>query len=91
MDKIKVEPFELSSRCKQGTLNATFAEIMHAIGFMPNTTHLEDLDKTSASWGFIDDNGRFACVYNYESRVADYDCRTWSIYGSPGLLNDLFG
>jgi len=49
---MNIRPIRKTGDSRQGTLKATYDEIVAALGFEPNATDLDDPHKVSASWGF---------------------------------------
>ncbi|MCD8435884.1 hypothetical protein LNJ03_11325 [Tenacibaculum dicentrarchi] len=74
---------------KQGTLSATYSQVVSAI-FEPNVTHLDDPFKVQASWGFQDEKGRKAFIWAYKHNGDIEECINFSVSGNKKLLKDIF-
>lgn len=86
---MKVKPIDRVGKSRQGCITATYDEIVKAVGFEPNATHLDDPVKVKASWGFEAEDGRQAFIWCYKWHGDPKDCERWSIDDSDGLLYDL--
>ena len=87
---LKLTPIAECGGGRQGTLSATYKEIVEKI-FKPNATKLDDPDKVKASWGFQDDSGRKGFVWCYKHYGKKEACTSWSVDGDKNLLTELFG
>jgi hypothetical protein len=87
---LKLTPIAECGGSKQGTLSASYKEIVEKI-FKPNATKLDDPDKVKASWGFQDENGRKGFVWCYKYYGKKETCTSWSVDGDKNLLSELFG
>lgn len=88
--KLKLTPISECGGSRQGTLSASYKEIVEKI-FKPNATKLDDPDKVKASWGFQDESGRKGFIWCYKHYGKKETCKEWSIDGDKNLLTELFG
>jgi hypothetical protein len=91
---MNIRPIRKTGDSRQGTLKATYDEIVAALGFEPNATDLDDPHKVSASWGFEGPAtrawpARRAFIWCYKANTDD--CTSWSFDGDRVLLASLFG
>tara|TARA_R110001606_G_scaffold193553_1_gene341252 strand:+ start:532 stop:813 length:282 start_codon:yes stop_codon:yes gene_type:complete len=89
MKKLKLEPLEKVGSGKQGSITASYFDIVQAVGFADNVTHLDDPYKVKASWGFRDDEDREAFIWCFKHYGEKEDCTYWSTSGDKSLLNDI--
>jgi len=87
-ETIKIIPIREIGGSREGTLEASYDDIVDKIG-PPNVTDLDDANKVKASWGFKDEKGRKGFIWCYKWYGNIYYCKSWSISGTD-LLNDLF-
>jgi|LULO01.1.fsa_nt_gb hypothetical protein len=86
--KPTIYPIYKVGSCRNGSLKATYDEIVERLG-PPNVTHLDDPYKVKASWGFKDYLGIESFIWCY--KVDDpTTCTNWSTGGSVSLINDIF-
>lgn len=86
---MKITPVESVGRSRSMRMNANYQDIVGAVGFEPNATHLDDPDKVKASWGFESNDGRRAFIWCYKWYGKPEDCNWWSVDGDLSLLEDL--
>lgn len=87
---MKIEGIREVGGSRQGTLGASYEEIVAVLG-EPNCTDLDDEYKVKASWGFKDaDTGREGFIWCYRFWGEPEQCTSWSIDGDKSLLGELF-
>lgn len=84
---LTITPINECGSHRTGTLSSSYREIIKVLGFSENVE--DDESKVEASWGFEDQHGRAAFVWCYKQ--GKKWCTSWSTYGDPTLLTELFG
>lgn len=84
-----VKPVLKVGSCSNGYIQVKYDEIVKAVGFEPNVTHLDDKSKVKASWGFKVD-GDFCGIWCYKYYGNPRNCTEWSYYGNLETLRKLF-